>query len=82
MSGPGHLLDRMKGFWTYFGVNLKNGAVLSKRIHRTFHLPRYLELVIRYFEEDPEWVAPDAARGALGAGWGLQDTGCGIGDAG
>ncbi len=57
LSGPGHLLDRMKGFWTYFGVHLRNGAVLSKRIHRTFQLPRYVDEVARYFEEDADWVA-------------------------
>jgi tRNA-dihydrouridine synthase len=56
LSGPGHLLDRMKGFWTYFGVHFKNGAVLCKRIHRTFQLPRYLEVISRFFEEDAEWV--------------------------
>ena len=56
LSGPGHLLDRMKGFWTYFGVHFKGGAALSKRIHRTFHLPGYLDVVSRFFEEDAEWV--------------------------
>lgn len=56
LSGPGHLLDRMKGFWTYFGVHFKGGAALSKRIHHTFHLPRYLKEVARFFEEDAEWV--------------------------
>jgi tRNA-dihydrouridine synthase len=56
LSGPGHLLDRMKGFWTYFGVHFQNGAALCKRIHRTYHLPRYLEVVSRFFEEDAEWV--------------------------
>jgi tRNA-dihydrouridine synthase B len=56
LSGPGHLLDRMKGFWTYFGVHFKDGAALSKGIHRTFHLSRYLEVVSRFFEEDAEWV--------------------------
>jgi tRNA-dihydrouridine synthase B len=54
--GPGHLLDRMKGFWTYFGVHLKDGSELRKRIHRTFQLASYLETVSRYFEEDPAWV--------------------------
>ncbi len=68
LSGPGHLLDRMKGFWSYFGVHLKNGTVLSKRIHRTFQLPRYVEVVARYFEEDPDWVSPDTGRGARGTG--------------
>ena len=44
LSGPGHLLDRMKGFWKYFAVGFENGAVFEKRIYHTFQLaeiPRY-----------------------------------------
>jgi tRNA-dihydrouridine synthase len=55
LQGPGHLLDRMKGFWTYFSVGFKNGPDFGKRIHRTFTLPRYLESVERFFEEDARW---------------------------
>ncbi|MFO7707632.1 MAG: tRNA-dihydrouridine synthase family protein [Desulfobacterales bacterium] len=56
LSGPGHLLDRMKGFWTYFPAHFRGGAAIRKQVHRTFHLPRYLEVVSRFFEEDAEWV--------------------------
>ncbi|MCU0558661.1 MAG: tRNA-dihydrouridine synthase family protein [Desulfobacterales bacterium] len=62
LSGPGHLLDRMKGFWTYFGVHFQKGAALCKRIHRTYHLPAYLELVARFFEEEAQWVAVTPGR--------------------
>jgi tRNA-dihydrouridine synthase len=55
LSGPGHLLDRMKGFWKYFAAAFKNGQELEKRIYRTFKLPRYLDTVERFFREEPEW---------------------------
>jgi tRNA-dihydrouridine synthase len=55
LNGPGHLLDRMKGFWTYFAGAFKNGRELEKAIHRTFKLPRYLETVERHFAETAEW---------------------------
>ena len=55
LSGPGHLLDRMKGFWTYFAGAFKNGQNIGKRIHHTFTLPRYLDTVERFFAEDVGW---------------------------
>jgi len=54
-SGPGHLLERMKGFWTYFSQAFKDGHKIRKKIHRTLKLQRYLEIVERFFEEDAEW---------------------------
>ena len=32
LSGPGHLLDRMKGFWTYFSQSFAEGNKIRKRI--------------------------------------------------
>jgi tRNA-dihydrouridine synthase len=55
-SGPGHLLERMKGFWTYFSQAFKNGRKIRKKVHRTLKLPRYLEIVERFFEEEAEWI--------------------------
>jgi hypothetical protein len=46
----------MKGFWKYFAVGFENGAVLEKRIYHTFQLPRYLDIVARFFEEEAQWV--------------------------
>jgi len=54
-SGPGHLLERMKGFWTYFSQAFKDGRKIRKKIHRTLKLPSYLEIVERFFDEDAEW---------------------------
>jgi len=53
--GPGHLLDRMKGFWTYFSRSFKDGHKIKKKIHRTSSLDRYLKIVERFFEEDAQW---------------------------
>ena len=54
-SGPGHLLERMKGFWTYFSQSFKEGRKIRKKVHRTLKLQRYLDIVERFFEEDAEW---------------------------
>jgi tRNA-dihydrouridine synthase len=55
ISGPGHLLERMKGFWSYFSQAFKDGRKIRKKVHRTLKLQRYLEIVERFFEEDAEW---------------------------
>ena len=55
-SGPGHLLERMKGFWTYFSQAFKDGRKIRKKIHRSLKLPRYLQIVERFFEEEAEWI--------------------------
>lgn len=62
LCGPGHLLDRMKGFWKYFAAAFKNGPAIEKQIHHTFQLPRYLETVERFFGEGPEWREGESAR--------------------
>ena len=53
--GPGHLMDRMKGFWTYFSQSFKDGHKIKKKIHRAPKLDRYLKIVERFFEEEAEW---------------------------
>jgi tRNA-dihydrouridine synthase B len=53
--GPGHLLDRMKGLWTYFSRSFKDSHKIKKKIHRTQNLNRYLEIVERFFEEEAQW---------------------------
>ena len=40
LSGPGHLLARMKGFWIYFSRSFKDGYKIRKEIHRTYKLDR------------------------------------------
>ena len=43
--GPGHVLDRMKGFWRYFSEGWTNGPKVVKRIRKTNSLKRYREIV-------------------------------------
>ena len=54
-SGPGHLLERMKGFWTYFSQSFEDGRKIRKKVHRTLKLHRYLEIVEHFFEHDAKW---------------------------
>jgi tRNA-dihydrouridine synthase len=54
-SGPGHLLNRMKGFWTYFSKSFQNSRKIAKRIHRTQKMQRYMEIVDRFFAEEAHW---------------------------
>ena len=55
LHGPGHLLDRMKGFWKYFSRAFVDGRAIEKRIHRTHRLDRYLKIVNRFFESEARW---------------------------
>jgi tRNA-dihydrouridine synthase B len=54
-SGPGHLLNRMKGFWTYFSKSFQNSRMIVKKVHRTQKMDRYLEIVDRFFAEEAQW---------------------------
>jgi tRNA-dihydrouridine synthase len=54
-SGPGHLLDRMKGFWTYFSQAFVDGRRIAKRIHRTRRLETCVHFVETFFAEEAKW---------------------------
>ena len=56
LSGPGHLLDRMKGFWTYLALGFEGGRRLAKQIHRSKHIGQYETIVSEFFKEDPTWA--------------------------
>ncbi len=56
LFGPGHLLGRMKGFWKYFAGAFANARDIERRIHRCHQLPRYVEIVERFFDEEAEWA--------------------------
>jgi tRNA-dihydrouridine synthase B len=49
LSGPSHLLDRMKGLWRYFSEGFENGQELRKRIHKTARIEHYLDVVQHHF---------------------------------
>ena len=54
-SGPGHLLNRMKGFWTYFSKAFQKSRKIAKKVHRTQKMHRYMEIVDRFFAEEARW---------------------------
>ena len=49
-SGPGHVLDRMKGFWRYFAVGFADGRRILKRIRKADSLDRYYQVVAAVLE--------------------------------
>jgi len=53
ISGPGHLTDRMKGFWHYWGPSFKNHGKPVKKILRSPSLEAYKDNVDRFFDADP-----------------------------
>lgn len=55
LFGPSHLLDRMKGLWTYFSRGFQDGQNIRKRIHKTQKVSQYMEVVTRYFDDGPQW---------------------------
>jgi tRNA-dihydrouridine synthase B len=53
LSGPAHLLDRMKGLWRYFSEGFENGRDIRKRIHKTTRIDHYMDEVQRFFDGQP-----------------------------
>ncbi|HSO18237.1 MAG TPA: tRNA-dihydrouridine synthase family protein [Desulfosarcina sp.] len=58
-SGPGHVLDRMKGLWRYFRHGFADGRRILKRIRKTDSLRRYREITQALQKEPVRWFAPD-----------------------
>lgn len=44
-SGPGHVLDRMKGLWRYFVQRFDDGRRILKQVRKTRSLERYRQVV-------------------------------------
>jgi tRNA-dihydrouridine synthase B len=49
-SGPGHVLDRMKGFWRYFADGFANDRQVLKRIRKAPSLKRYQMIVADFLD--------------------------------
>ncbi len=55
-SGPGHVLDRMKGFWRYLADGFNDGPKLLKKIRKSRNLISYRRIVaeaIAGIEDEP-----------------------------
>ena len=57
LSGPSHLGDKMKGFWLYLSRSFKGGRKILKKIQKTRKTTHYADVVNRFFDEDPKWIA-------------------------
>ncbi len=55
LSGPSHLLDRMKGLWRYFSLAFKDCNIAMKKIKKTRKPDQYTDLVNHFFEAEAEW---------------------------
>jgi tRNA-dihydrouridine synthase len=61
-SGPGHVLDRMKGFWRYFADGFNNGPQLLKQIRKTKDLDSYRRIVSEAIAgQGKRWTDPELA---------------------
>ena len=50
-SGPGHVLDRMKGLWRYFAHGFDDGRRILKQVRKTRSLQVYRQLVRQIWED-------------------------------
>lgn len=55
LCGPSHLLNRMKGLWSYFERSFEEGNVVRKKINKVQKIYRYEQLVNEFFEAGPVW---------------------------
>lgn len=51
LSGPSHLINKMKEVWTYLGGFLENDDKLRKQIKKARHMDRYHDAVNAFFDD-------------------------------
>jgi tRNA-dihydrouridine synthase B len=55
LSGPSHLVDKMKGYWLYFFRSFENGEALYKKMKKISTVHNYEALVGKFLGEDAVW---------------------------
>jgi tRNA-dihydrouridine synthase len=55
LYGPSHLLNRMKGLWSYFVKSMEGGRALQKKINKSRNIKHYEDVVDAFFDNDPKW---------------------------
>jgi len=55
LSGPSHLVQKMKGTWGYLSRSFTNSRKFLKKIYKTKKLPQYQMVVDEFFSGDPQW---------------------------
>ena len=53
LDGPAHVLDKMKGYWSFFYLSFEDGRKLFKKIRKTHRIDDYTAVVHRFFEGNP-----------------------------
>jgi tRNA-dihydrouridine synthase len=56
LSGPGHLLDRMKGLWKYFAQGFQDSEAARKRIHKARSIEQYQTAVAIFLDGGQDWM--------------------------
>ena len=56
LSGPGHLLDRMKGLWKYFARGFQKSEAAAKRLLKARTIGQYQEAVAALWDAGLEWI--------------------------
>lgn len=58
-SGPGHPLERMKGYWLYFSQGFPGGNKVLKKIQKSRHLEAYRDIVEGFLDGLPTGLSLD-----------------------
>ncbi|MGD0280347.1 MAG: tRNA-dihydrouridine synthase family protein, partial [Smithella sp.] len=51
LSGPSHIVNKMKEIWTYMGGFFENRKKIQKKIWKTHHRDNYIDVVNKIFDE-------------------------------
>jgi tRNA-dihydrouridine synthase len=51
LSGPSHIVNKMKELWTYMGGFFENRKKIQKKIWKTHHRDNYINVVNKIFDE-------------------------------
>ncbi|MBU0991376.1 MAG: tRNA-dihydrouridine synthase family protein [Proteobacteria bacterium] len=55
LDGPSHVLDKMKGYWSYFYLSFQNGQKLFKQIRKINQIDSYMDRLSLFFEKEAKW---------------------------
>ena len=53
LDGPAHVLDKMKGYWSFFYLSFEDGRKLFKKIRKIQRLDDYIDTLHRFFGGNP-----------------------------
>ncbi|MGD8844489.1 MAG: tRNA-dihydrouridine synthase family protein [Desulfobacteraceae bacterium] len=66
LYGPSHLLNRMKGLWSYFVKSIEEGRALQKKINKARNVRHYEDVVDAFFDNDPKWTGLNDTLDSIG----------------